>query len=146
MNYRKSFLERLEDYFLEGSILGGFFKFVFLIFAFALLVVAVYDIYRSNVTTRPGYSEGIRSGILTKYSVKGWKYKTGEGELTLDRLISRNNGNSVENEVFRFSDPQNRNWEQFLGKRVRVHYKQNYTTNFKDGKTDYMVVDIKLVE
>lgn len=51
------------------------------------------------------YSEGERVGIVTKLSLKGWHYKTWEGEMNLGGLAAKANG-QLEANVWQFTVPE----------------------------------------
>lgn len=51
------------------------------------------------------YSEGERVGIVTKLSIKGWQYKTWEGEMNLGGLAAKANG-QLEANVWKFTVPK----------------------------------------
>jgi prepilin-type N-terminal cleavage/methylation domain-containing protein len=50
------------------------------------------------------YSEGERVGVVTKLSLKGWQYKTWEGEMNLGGLASNSQG-QLEANVWNFTVP-----------------------------------------
>ncbi len=75
-----------------------------------------------------GYSEGVRSGTVTKFSCKGLAFKSWEGELLMGGVRSSANG-GVESNVWAFNarDPEvvKRILEvQLAGKPVSLHYVQ----------------------
>lgn len=51
------------------------------------------------------YSEGERVGVVSKFSNKGWQYKTWEGELVLGGLTSGAKG-QLEANVWQFTVPE----------------------------------------
>lgn len=42
----------------------------------------------------PNYSDGTRVGVVTKFSHKGWSYKTWEGEMNMGGMVSDGQGGS----------------------------------------------------
>jgi hypothetical protein len=90
------------------------------------------------------YSEGTRSGILTKISKKGYLFKTYEGEINIGGLY-QNNSTIVPTTVFNFSVQDKKIYydlQQAEGKRVVVYYKQVFKKFFWQGDTDYFVYQI----
>ena len=90
------------------------------------------------------YSEGERSGVLQKFSHKGWVCKTDEGELAMSTVPG------VAPVIWEFSArdkdviPQLR---AAIGKRVVVHYTEHLgvpTTCF--GQTPYFVDSVAVQE
>jgi prepilin-type N-terminal cleavage/methylation domain-containing protein len=51
------------------------------------------------------YSEGERVGVVTKLSLKGWNYKTWEGEMNLGGLAANSQG-QLEANVWHFTVPE----------------------------------------
>jgi len=92
------------------------------------------------------YSEGTRSGILTKISKKGYVFKTYEGELNIGGIF-QNNGTIVPTTIFNFSVRDKKIYydlQQAEGKRVVVYYKQVIKNFFWQGDTDYFVYQISV--
>ncbi|MEI6019843.1 MAG: 6-phosphogluconate dehydrogenase [Bacteroidota bacterium] len=92
------------------------------------------------------YSEGTRSGILTKISKKGYLFKTYEGEINIGGLF-QNNGTIVPTTIFYFSVTDKKIYydlQQAEGKRVIVYYKQVFKNFFWQGDTDYFVYQISI--
>lgn len=90
------------------------------------------------------YSAGERAGYVQKLSKKGWICKTWEGELSMVSMP----GTSPEKFLFTVRDDAVvERINQFMGKRVALHYEQHKglpTTCF--GETEYFVTDAKMVE
>jgi hypothetical protein len=87
------------------------------------------------------YSEGTRSGILTKVSKKGLVFKTFEGELIVGG-INDGEGAILPAKVFVFSILDKEVYddlEAHQGAKVVVHYKQVLKNFFWQGETDYFV-------
>ncbi len=92
------------------------------------------------------YSEGSRSGILTKISKKGYVFKTYEGEINIGGLY-QNNSTIVPTTIFYFSVQDKKIYydlQQAEGKRVIVYYKQVFKNFFWQGDTDYFVYQISI--
>lgn len=91
------------------------------------------------------YSEGTRSGILTKVSKKGFVFKTFEGELNIGG-IDQGDGTIMPHTVFKFSiedDKTYKKLDSLQGRKVIVHYNQVIKNFFWQGETDYFVDDAK---
>lgn len=90
------------------------------------------------------YSDGLRSGILQKFSRKGYVCKTWEGELAMTTVPG------VAPTLWTFSVRDDRVADQIsaaIGKRVALHYKEHRgvpTSCF--GTTNYFVDSVKVGE
>jgi len=90
------------------------------------------------------YSDGYRSGLLQKFSKKGWISKTNEGELWQSVV------NNVSPTIWLFSVREERvarALDTLVGKSVRLHYTEHRgipTTLF--GDTRYYVDSVTVVE
>lgn len=94
------------------------------------------------------YSEGTRSGILTKISERGYVFKTFEGEINVGGLF-QNNGMIVPSTIFYFSVRDKKIYydlQEAEGKRVILHYKQVIKNFFWQGDTDYFVYKIEIAK
>jgi hypothetical protein len=98
------------------------------------------------------YSVGARMGQLNKFSVKGWVYKSGEGELLMGRdstewYTSDSNGNKTYKNPWSFStNPDNeKTFQSFQGKYVVIRYNQAQWPNVKRD-TDYIATEIVSVD
>ena len=114
----------------------------FVIFALVFVAAALLYYFICGFT----YSEGTRSGILTKISKKGYVFKTFEGELNIGGIY-QNNGTIVPTTVFYFSVQDKKIYydlQQAEGKRVVVYYKQVFKNFFWQGDTDYFVYQISI--
>lgn len=88
------------------------------IFLFPILIFTLYTVLVLNWS----YSDGWRSGILQKFSRKGWVCKTWEGELAMTTVPG------VAPTVWLFSvrdKDVSRQISDAVGKRVRIHYKEH---------------------
>ena len=87
------------------------------------------------------YSEGTRSGVLTKISKRGYVFKTYEGDMNIGGL-SQGDGTIMPMVVFYFSvqDEDVYNQLQALqGKKSVVYYREVIHSFFWQGETDYYV-------
>jgi hypothetical protein len=94
------------------------------------------------------YSEGTRSGVLTKVSKKGYVFKTYEGELIIGGL-NQGDGALLPATIFKFSVPERRVYDTLeanQGNKVVVHYKQVFKNFFWQGETDYFVHQVTFVK
>ena len=94
------------------------------------------------------YSEGTRSGILTKVSRKGFIFKTYEGELNIGGL-NQGDGTIMPATVFKFSVQDKKVYEILeanQGKKVVVHYKQVMKNFFWQGESDYFIQKAELAK
>jgi hypothetical protein len=117
----------------------GFRKFLFVFF---LLLAAGLTIYYfvCGIT----YSEGSRSGILTKVSKRGFLFKTYEGELNIGGL-NQGDGTIMPATVFYFSARDKavfKKLDSLQGRKVVVHYRQVLKNLFWQGDTDYFVYEV----
>ena len=92
------------------------------------------------------YSDGSRVGVVTKFSHKGFVFKTYEGEL----LVGAQTGTAVPNR-WRFSvvdDQVGTRLEQAMrsGRRVELKYSQRLATASWQSDTSYWVTEVRDVE
>ncbi len=91
------------------------------------------------------YSEGTRSGILTKVSKKGYVFKTFEGEINIGG-INQGDGTIMPATVFKFSVYDEKTYhklDSMQGKKVVVTYKQVLKNFFWQGESDYFIHDVR---
>lgn len=92
------------------------------------------------------YSEGTRSGVVLKFSKKGLFWKTHEGELALQ--VNTSVDGSVVPAIWEFSCKDEavaakiRAAEE-RGARVTLVYVQPLLMGWDDGKTSYLVTDVR---
>lgn len=94
------------------------------------------------------YSEGTRSGVLTKISKRGYIFKTYEGELNVGGL-NQGDGTIMPLSIFYFSvnnDDVYRLLEDSQGKKVVLHYKEVIHSFFWQGETNYFVYKASAVK
>jgi hypothetical protein len=108
-----------------GVVLGGF---------------ALYVLGTLNVS----YSEGERSGLLQKFSHKGWVCKTWEGEIAMSYLP----GMAPVLWAFTVRDDAVANKvNEGLGKKVVLHYHEHRgVPSSCFGETQYFVDSLRIVE
>lgn len=98
------------------------------------------------------YSDGYRMGMLSKFSVKGWVNKSGEGELLLGQdssIAYRGTGDSRKMiNPWRFSSDKEKAAAitALAGQYVVVRYHQVVMKNPLERSTDYELMDISPVE
>lgn len=115
----------------------------FLILTFLILSLLTFTYFFICGLT---YSEGTRSGILTKISKKGYVFKTYEGELNIGGIF-QNNSPLIPTTIFYFSVRDKKIYydlQQAEGKKVVLYYKQVIKNFFWQGETDYFVYEIRL--
>jgi hypothetical protein len=112
----------------------------FMLITLFILAVALTAFY---FIAGMSYSEGTRSGILTKVSKKGYLFKTYEGEMLIGGL-NEGEGTMLPTTTFKFSVNDRKIYqklEDLQGKKVVVRYKQVLKPFFWQGDTDYFIVD-----
>jgi hypothetical protein len=118
-------------------------RFLF-VFTLSLVVICFIYYFICGLT----YSEGTRSGILTKVSKKGYIFKTFEGELNVGGFVD-GNGTIMPNSIFKFSVTKESVYKKLQdkeGKKVVLHYKQVIKNFFWQGDTDYFIIDVSDVK
>lgn len=93
------------------------------------------------------FSEGTRAGELIKISKKGVVFKTYEGQLNLGGFQSDNAG--IVGNIWEFSTTKGDIYtrlQELEGKKIKLHYKQRYKPMPWQGKTDYFIHKVELIE
>jgi hypothetical protein len=95
------------------------------------------------------YSEGSRTGLLIKFSKKGYVFKTWEGELNLGGMTQQ--GGVMVNNMWQFSVPGSdtaaiNQLQTLEGKRIRLSYKEKVRSFPWQGETRYFVNKAELAE
>lgn len=93
------------------------------------------------------YSDGTRSGVLTKVSRKGYIFKTYEGEMNVGGF-NQGDGTIMPMVIFKFSvtdDAIYHKLDSLQGKKVVVTYNQVYKNFFWQGETDYFIHDVRVM-
>jgi hypothetical protein len=111
-------------------------KWGLIVAAVVIVPLLLFSLY-AGLTLKWSYSDGVRAGILQKFSAKGWVCKTWEGELAMTTVPG------VAPTLWTFTVRDNtvaRQIEAALGKRVVLHYREHRgvpTSCF--GDTPYFV-------
>jgi hypothetical protein len=94
------------------------------------------------------YSDGTRSGVLTKVSRKGYFFKTYEGEINIGG-INQGEGTIIPLTIFKFSTTKKQIYdslEVYQGRKVVLKYRQVIKNFVWQGETDYFVDHVSLVK
>ena len=86
------------------------------------------------------FSEGYRTGLIQKLSLRGNFFKTYEGELVLSSIVSSNNI-ALASEKFYFSVPNDsiaNLLQNYEGKQVKLHYVQKNHSLCWRGDSEYL--------
>jgi hypothetical protein len=114
--------------------------YLLLVLLAPVLLFVVYTISAYNFS----YSSGDRSGILRKFSEKGWMCKTWEGELAMTTVPG------VMPEPWAFTVRDEETAQKVLaaiGKQVVLHYEEHrglWSDCF--GETDYFVDSVRVLQ
>jgi hypothetical protein len=119
-----------------------FFRRLFI----GIIVLAVLGLLLSFLATKVPYSEGERAGVVSKFSRKGFVFKTDEGELNVG---AQGQVGNMANNLWAFTvdsdDPaisQKLSDAMLTGRRLRLHYEQRYLKFFWMGDTEYFVTSV----
>jgi hypothetical protein len=126
------------------SSVKRFFRKLVLYFFFLLAIVLTGLYFYFNFT----YSEGNRAGMLTKFSTKGYIFKTYEGELNVGS-VQTTGGTSVANNAWAFSVKDEELAQRLSlmeGKMVRLHYREKIKNLPWQGETKYFVDKVELLK
>lgn len=110
-------------------------------FAFLSLLILILGWFIYYFICGMAYSEGTRSGVLTKVSKKGYLFKTYEGEMNVGGF-SQGDGTIMPATIFKFSIPDKSIYDTLeanQGRKLVVHYKQVFKNFFWQGETDYFI-------
>ena len=115
-------------------------KWIFRTFILAILIFIGYICFMVFAT----FSEGTRTGYVTKISKKGYVFKTYEGELNTGFFTNPGLTGKAPDNVWYFSVPDGNVADQIqkaseTGQKVTLHYEQKYTKIFFWGDTEYLV-------
>jgi hypothetical protein len=102
------------------------------------------------------FSDGVREGVLNKFSTKGIVFKTNEGEILQQGLIQGMNQISGNFFYFSVENPEvKKQMDMAVGKKVHVHYVQykgslpwrgdNYAAQNKE-EGQYIVDKVEIVK
>ena len=92
------------------------------------------------------YSEGTRAGYLIKVSRKGVVWKTFEGQLNMGGVQTNDSG--LTGNIWDFSIPKKADYQTIQtqeGQYVKLHYREVYKAMPWQGKTNYFVTKVELV-
>jgi hypothetical protein len=120
-----------------------FKKFAFITLLFLILIGLIYYFICGM-----SYSDGTRSGILTKVSRKGFIFKTYEGELNIGG-VNQGEGTIMPLTIFKFSTTKKQIYDSleiYQGRKVVLKYRQVIKNFFWQGDTDYFVDHVSLVK
>ncbi len=120
-----------------------FFKRILIFF----LIIISLGMILTYLLTRFSYSEGDRAGTVSKFSSKGYVFKTYEGELNVGAMGQVGN---ISTNLWAFSvagadEKITKKIEDAMvsGKRVKLHYQQKYLKFFWMGDTDYFITSVE---
>lgn len=111
-------------------------------FSVILLVSTLLYLAICNFT----YSEGSRSGILLKFSKKGYLFKTYEGELNAGVLNANVLGLTANMWYFSVTDGNKETIEKLKtleGRQVKLFYRQKIKALPWQGETNNLVYDVE---
>jgi len=120
------------------------FKKFMLIFTISVVIIWFIYYFICGMT----YSDGTRSGILTKVSRKGFIIKTYEGEMNVGGF-SQGDGTIMPASIFKFSVPDKKVYQELeglQGHKVVLHYRQVFKNFFWQGETDYFIEKVTTVQ
>lgn len=126
------------------------FKAKNLFIRFIVLSVIGGGIYLFFASSGWTYSEGSRVGVITKFSYKGnWK-KTWEGEMAMGSINQGGQREKWEFSVYEPTDGEGivKQVEDAMdsGERVKVHYRQQRSTQIWKGSTTYFVTKVDVLK
>jgi hypothetical protein len=114
--------------------------YLWLVLLTPVLLFVLYTAFAYNWT----YSDGDRSGILRKFSRKGWLCKTWEGELAMTTVPG------VMPELWTFTVRKSADADRVnaaLGRQVVLHYNEHRGLwNDCFGETEYFVDSVRVIE
>lgn len=114
-----------------------------IVVAAILLVPLYFTIFGPGIM----YSDGTRSGIVRRISLKGFTVKTWEGELDLGRNI-QNSNDMLSADIFHFSVENDTIAEEIrkaekTGKRTTLYYKEYILRGYTKGMTNYNIYKVE---
>ena len=118
-------------------------KLIFSLLSLFLVCLAV-----CFLATQLTYSEGDRAGTISKFSRKGYVFKTYEGELNVG---AQGQVGNMQNNLWEFTVGNGNETSlaktiedaMLNGKRVKMHYKQRYLKFSWMGDTEYFITEIE---
>ena len=128
----------------------GFSKVVDIIKRFFLIILLIVAVGTAGYVWVMGwtYSEGTRAGTLIKVSNKGVVFKTNEGQLNMGGFQPDAQSGIIGN-IWDFSVIKSsvyKDLQQAEGKQVKLYYRQRYKAMPWQGKTEYFVYKVEMLE
>jgi hypothetical protein len=116
-----------------------------------LIVIIVLGAVSAWGLTQFAYSEGERAGVVSKFSKKGYVFKTYEGELNVGAQgqVSNMNQNIWAFTLQNSNDTaiiNNLEDAMLYGKRVRLHYEQRVLKFFWMGDSEFFVTRVDVAK
>lgn len=109
-----------------------------------LIIVALIGV--KFFATFGEYSDGTRTGQLTKFSEKGLIWDTHEGELLMGGVATNSDGGAMAN-IFEFSTIDQAVIDTLLanpGAKCTLTYTEYLNVNIAEGNTSYLVHGVKI--
>ncbi len=110
---------------------------------YGFIGLVLFALVLSFLGTKIAYSEGDRAGVVSKFSRKGYIFKTYEGELNVG---AQGQAGNMANNLWAFTvdseDPaivKRLEDAMLTGKRIRLHYEQRYLKFSWMGDTEYFI-------
>ncbi len=128
----------------SGSVKKTFSRVLIII---ALVIVVGFGIF--YLVAGYTYSEGIRAGLLIKFSSRGYVMKTYEGELNIGGLQQEDKNIISVNNKWAFSVKDDAVAKQLMtveGRYVSLHYKEVIHNFFWQGDTKYFVDGVQVIK
>lgn len=138
---KKIYMGTLDSVKEAGKITWKWIKICLLLLVLFLISYVLF-IWFAN------YSEGTRTGYVTKISKRGYVFKTFEGELNTGFFTGAATANRPADNVWYFSVNNKGVADQIqkaseTGHKVTLFYHQKYKKIFLRGDTDYLVYKIE---
>lgn len=137
-------MSEFQEVVKEGAtkVVNKLKRFLLILLGLAILGGAIF-VWGAGWT----FSEGTRAGELIKISRKGVVFKTYEGQINLGGFESDAEG--IVGNIWAFSTTDKAIYEKLQeleGKKIKLHYKQRYKAMVWQGKTEYFVEKVDLIE
>ena len=129
----------------NGSSIKKSFSRILMILALVIVVGFGIFYFVAGYT----YSEGIRAGLLIKFSSRGYVLKTYEGELNIGGLQQEDKNIISVNNKWTFSVKDDAVAKQLMnveGRYVSLHYKEVIHNFFWQGDTKYFVDGVEVIK
>lgn len=134
-----------DRYSKRGSLFERFMRIIVDNLGGAMVVsTVILTLAFSFVPVYYTYSDGTKTGTLTKITQKGFIFKTYEGQLNLGGMVSDGDGGMVAN-VFNFSIKDKHIFEQLSqsqDKRVKLKYNQYLNVPIPVGDSNYIITNV----